>query len=120
MSDILQLKDGQQIQLQSGASLSAMSVLSENKQTMVETWDKLTDENLSDVQILNGSELVVGIYTNLTLVSETSTINEDGTILTRFNLREKTQQELEMEELKNAVSDLQSDMEVINETVGGE
>lgn len=120
MNDTLQLKDGQQIQLQSGASLSSMYVLSEDKQTMVATWGKLTDENLSDVKILNGSDLVVGIYTNLTLVSETSTINEDGTILTKFNLREKTRQELEMEELKNAVSDLQSDMEVINETVGGE
>ena len=88
--DKLILKDGTEIELESGASLSALGVLSEDKAAMVDVWDKLTADNLATGRIKNGDGLVVGNYTDLALVSETSTVNVDGTILTYFNLREKS------------------------------
>lgn len=94
--DKLILKDGTEIELETGASLSAIGVLSADKAAMVATWDKMTADNLSTVQIKNGDGLVVGNYADLILVSETSTINTDGTILTYFNLREKTDMEKEL------------------------
>lgn len=111
--DILRLKDGTEIELQTGASLSALSVLSENKIEMLGTWDILTDDNLSEASIINGNGLLVGIYKNLTLVSETSKVNTDGSILTEYNLREKTQQEIDIEDLKN-------DMALLSESLNEE
>lgn len=111
--DILRLKDGTEIELQSGASLSALSVLSVSKSTMIDTWDKLTGDNLSEVQILNSNGLVVGNYTNLILISETSVVNAGGSVLTNFNLREKTQQEIDIEDLKN-------DMALLSESLNEE
>lgn len=87
--DILVLKDGTAVELEAGASLSNMQVRSANKVGMVNVWDKLTAENLSSVQIKNGSGLTVGNYKDLVLVSETSAVQQDGTVLTFFCLREK-------------------------------
>lgn len=87
--DTLVLKDGTAVKLETGASLGSLQVLSENKEDMVNVWDKLTGDNLSSVQIKNGSGLTVGNYTDLVLVSETSTVQTDGHILTSFCLREK-------------------------------
>ena len=60
---------------------------------MVAIWDKLTADNLASVQIKNADGVIVGRYTDLVLVNETSTVMEDCTIRTSFNLREKTDQE---------------------------
>ena len=112
MKDRIILADGTVIELEAGASLSSLQVVSENKDKMLETWDKFTDENLKSVQVQNGAGLVVANYTNLLLVSETSVVNVDGTVKTKFNLREKTQEELDIEELKN-------DMQALNNAIGG-
>lgn len=112
MKDILILKDGTQIELETGASLQSIGVLSETKEQMVETWNKLTKDNLSEVQVLNSTGLVVANYTNLLLLSETSVIKSNGTILTNFNLREMSEEEI-------AIAELQADMSALNETIGG-
>lgn len=112
MKDKMILSDGTVIELEAGASLSSIGVLSETQEKMLETWKLLNDENLKTVQVKNGNDLVVANYTNLTLVSETSKIQSDGTVYTRFNLHEKTQEELDIEELKG-------DMQALNETIGG-
>lgn len=113
MKDTLILNDGTVIELETGASLSSLGVSFESKNAMVEAWDKFTDENLSAVQVKNGDGLVVANYENLVLVSETSTVKSDGIIITRFNLREKTQEELD-------IAELQADMSALNEALGGE
>lgn len=110
--DKMILADGSIIELEAGASLSSLGVVSENKEKMLETWNLFTKENLKSVQVQNGSGLVVANYTNLVLVSETSAVNADGTVHTKFNVREKTQAELDLEELK-------ADMQALNETIGG-
>lgn len=95
--DKLIMKDGTEIELETGASLGSLGVLSTDKAAMVSTWDRLTAENLSEVRIKNGDGLVVGSYTGLVLVSETSTVQADGSILTCYNVREKTELEKQLE-----------------------
>lgn len=99
MKDKLILKDGTTVELESGASLGSMQVVFSDKASMVETWDKFTDENLKSVQITDGNGTVLAEYTDLVLVSVTSTEQEDETILTTFALREKTETELLKEQM---------------------
>lgn len=87
------MKDGSVIELEAGASLGAIQVFSADKAAMVSTWDKLTMDNLEVAQIKNGDGMVVGNYSGLLLVSETSMVGQDGTILTTYNLRQKTELE---------------------------
>lgn len=94
MKDILVLADGTTVELESGASLGNMKAVFADKASMVETWDKFTDENLKTVQITDGNGTVLAEYTDLILVSVTSTEQADGTILTTFALREKSEVEL--------------------------
>ena len=108
MKDKLILKDQTTLEIEAGASLSSITVLSSTKEEMIEKWDKLTKENLSSVEIKNSEDVLIARYENLILVNETSTILEDGTISTSFNLREKT----DVEKLQEEVSSLgeKSDM----------
>lgn len=88
--DKLILKDGTEIALEAGASLGALQVASVDRAAMLATWQQLRPDNLSGVQIKNGDGLTVGIYTDLILVSETSVVTTENTILTTYSLREKT------------------------------
>ena len=99
MKDILVLADGTEIALESGASLGSMQVVFADKVSMVETWDKFADANLKTVQITDGNGNVLAEYTDLVLVSVTSTEQADGTILTVFALRQKSEVELLKEQL---------------------
>lgn len=93
MKDKFILNDQTEIEIESASALNDIRVLSQTKAEMVMTWDKLTADNLASVQIKNADDVTVGRYTDLVLVSEASTVQEDGTILTSFNLRKKTDQE---------------------------
>ena len=99
MKDTLVLKDGSIIELESGASLSALVVLSSTKEDFVATWNKFTVENLSEVMVKSGSGVVVANYTNLVLVNETSTITDDG-ISTVYKLREKSEIEIRLDAIE--------------------
>lgn len=90
MKDTMILKDGTTVELEVGASLAAIQVAAADRTAMLQVWQKLTEENLAEVQIKNGSGLTVGTYTNLMLVSETSTVDADGAVTTTYNLREKS------------------------------
>ena len=87
------LHDGSEVEMEAGASLGALQVFSQNRLEMIRTWGLLTPEHLETVQIKNGDGLVVGNYTDLVLVSETSTVASDGQVLTTYCLREKTELE---------------------------
>lgn len=88
--DKLILKNGHEIELEAGASLGALQVLSADRAAMLATWELLTPDNLAAVQIKNGAGLTVGTYTDLVLVSETSVVAPDGKVLTTYSLRPKT------------------------------
>ena len=92
--DKLILANGTEIEIQSGSSLSAIAVVFADKASMVEAWDAMTDENLKTVQIMDGNGSVIAEYTDLVLDHVHSTEPEDGTILTMFVLRQKTEVEL--------------------------
>ena len=102
MKDTLILKDQTTLEIETGASLTNITILSANKAEMVEKWDKMTKDNLSAVQVKNADGAVIGNYMDLILVSETSTILADGTISTALHLREKT----DMERLEEKVEAL--------------
>ena len=114
MKNILVLKDGSEIGLETGASLSDMKVLSDTKPDMLSAWNKLTENNLSEMQIKDGDGLVVATYQNLVLDSETSILNKDGTVLTSFRLRGKT----EVEVLEERVAVLENGIEVHGGAIG--
>ena len=88
--DKLILKNGAEIELEAGAYIGALQVLSADRATMLATWELLTPDNLAAVQIKNGAGLTVGTYTDLVLVSETSVVASDGKVLTTYSLRPKT------------------------------
>ena len=113
MKDKLILKDQTTIEIEAGATLSAITVLSSTKEEMIEKWDKLTKENLSSVEVKNSEDVSIATYTELILVSETSVILEDGTISTSFNLREKT----DIEKLQDEVDGLGERSDMIEASV---
>lgn len=88
--DKMILKDGTEKELEAGGSLGALQVVSADRTAMLATWELLTPDNLAAVQIKNGAGLTVGTYTDLVLVSETSVVASDGTVLTTYSLRPKT------------------------------
>lgn len=100
MKDTMILKNGTIIELEAGASLGALKVAAADRAAMVATWEALTPDNLTTVQIKNGDGTVVGNYTDLVLVSETSVIATDGAVLTTYSLREKTAEEKRLDALE--------------------
>lgn len=100
MKDTMILKNGTIIELKAGASLGALQVTAADRAAMVATWEILTPDNLTNVQIKNGDGTVVGNYTDLVLVSETSVIAADGAVLTTYSLREKTAEEKRLDALE--------------------
>lgn len=98
--DKLILKDGAAIELEAGASLGAIQVSASDRSAMLKIWEKLTEGNLAEVNIQNGSGLTVGIYKNLVLVSETSIVKKDGTVITTYCLREKTDMEKRLDNVE--------------------
>ena len=90
MKDKMILKNNMEVELEAGARLGALQVVSADRAAMLATWELLTPDNLSQVQIKNGAGLTVGTYTDLVLASETSVVASDGTVLTTYSLRPKT------------------------------
>ncbi len=108
MKDILIFNDKTTVDLESGSVLGDIKILSATKQDMLAAWDKFTDFNLKSVQIKNTDGVPVGHYENLVLENETSVIRPDGSILTSFRLREKSDVEL----LKEQIDTMKEQQEV--------
>ena len=88
--DKLILKNGAEIELEAGAYIGALQVLSADRAAMLATWELLTQDNLSQVQVKSGDGRIVGTHTDLVLASETSVVASDGKVLTTYSLRPKT------------------------------
>ncbi|RGY95175.1 hypothetical protein DXA13_19770 [Clostridium sp. AM58-1XD] len=118
MKDTMILKDGNVIELEEASSLTALKVVAADRAAMLETWSKLTVENLANVQIKNGDGLVVGKYTDLVMDHETSIVENDGSVSTNYCFREKTDVE-QLEERVAAVEET-TDILTMNALDGGE
>ena len=125
--DKMILKDNTTIELEAGAYLSNIQVVVADRAGMVAIWKKMTADNLSSVQIQTGDGLTVGTYTDLVLVSETSTVSPDGSVLTSYRLREKTDEEKRLDALEEgqevldgAVNDLGKATSALADQIGGE
>ena len=118
MKDTMILKNGTIIELEAGTSLGALQVAAANRAAMVTTWEALTHDNLTAVQIKNGDGLVVGNYTDLVLVSETSMVAADGTVLTTYNLREKNDEEKRLDALEEGKAVQDGAINDLGEVVG--
>ena len=88
--DKLILKNGAEIELEAGAYIGALQVLSADRAAMLATWELLTQDNLSQVQVKSGDGRIVGTHTDLVLASEASVVASDGTVLTTYSLRPKS------------------------------
>ena len=118
MKDTMILKDGTTVELEVGASLAAIQVAAADRTAMLQIWQKLTEENLAEVQIKNGSGLTVGTYTDLMLVSETSTVDVDGAVTTTYNLREKSAIEKRLDSVESGQKIQDGAIGDLGETVG--
>ena len=126
MKDTMILKDGTTIELEAGASLGAIQVSESDRSAMLRTWEKLTEENLAEVKIQNGSGLTVGIYKDLILVSETSVVSTDGAVTTTYSLRGKTEVEKRLDNVEagqaiqdGAIADLGEVSSLLAEQIEG-
>lgn len=108
MKEKLILFNQSEITIESISSLSDIKIVSNTKCDMITTWNMLTEENLKSVQIQNGDGVTIANYEDLVLDSETSSVQKNGTILTSFHLREKTEVEL----LRERVEQLENEQEV--------
>lgn len=118
MKDTMILKDGTTVELEAGASLAAIQVAAADRTAMMQVWQKLTEENLAEVQIKNGSGLTVGTYTDLMLVSETSTVDADGAVTTTYNLRGKSAIEKRLDSVETGQKIQDGAIGDLGETVG--
>lgn len=100
MKDTLVLKNGRVIPLEEGGRLGALCVRSDSRGAMVDIWEQLTEQNLAEVKIKNGDGVIIGNYTDLVLVSETSIVDLGGSVSTNFCLRQKTEIEKRLDKLE--------------------
>lgn len=127
MKDKLILKDGTIIELEAGASLAALQVKATDRAAMGATWAQLTPENLAEVQVQDGNGLTDWNYTDLVLVSETSVVAADGSVMTTYSLRKKTAEEKRLDALERgqdvqdgAIEDIAVATSAIAEQMGGQ
>lgn len=116
--DKLILKNGAEIELEAGAYIGALQVLSADRAAMLATWELLTQDNLSQVQVKSGDGRIVGTHTDLVLASEASVVASDGTVLTTYSLRPKSDVERLAERL-DAVEET-TDILTMDVLTGGE
>lgn len=100
--DKLILKDGSVIELEAGASLTALQVICQSSDDVIPLWKRFTKENLQEVTVKNGADLIVGVYAGMVLTEPhiQATEQEDGTVKVIFGLREKTAEEKRLDALE--------------------
>ena len=100
--DKLILKDGSVIELEAGASFTALQVICQSSDDVIPLWKRFTKENLQEVTVKNGADLIVGVYAGMVLTEPhiQATEQEDGTVKVIFGLREKTAEEKRLDALE--------------------
>ena len=110
---ILVLADATEITMEDNSNMHNVIVKSSTKAVMAEAWEKFTDANLKAVQLkIDG--VVSGNYEDQVLVDENSVVQADGSVLTEFHLREKT----DIEKLQELVAAQNAEIAALKEGQG--
>lgn len=110
---ILVLADATEITMEDNSNMHNVIVKSTTKEAMVAAWEKFTNANLKAVQLkIDG--VVSGNYEDLVLVDEKSVVQADGSVLTEFHLREKT----DIEKLQELVAVQSAEIAALKEGQG--
>lgn len=97
--DTMVLKDGTIVELEAGAGIGNITVVTPDKASMLKVWESFTEDSLSEVRVKNGAGLTVGRYTDLVLVSGTFTEHPEG-VSTSFCFREKDRTEKRLDAIE--------------------
>ena len=100
MKDKLILTDGTTIDLETGASLTELTTVFTDWTAAASVMPKLTEENLSKVEVQNGEGLNRGNYTDLVMQPGSWEVKEDGVHVT-ISLREKTEIEKRLDKVES-------------------
>jgi|GEM_PF-684510 len=109
MKEKMVLNDGTIIELEVAASLTGLTTVFTDWRAAATVMPKLTEENLSKVEVQNGEGLNRGNYTDLVLQPGSWEEKADGLYIT-ISLREKT-------DLEKRMDNMESDQEVQNEAI---
>lgn len=105
MKSKLVLSNGTEIEFENGSSMSDIRVICADRESLDAILNELTEENLKEVTIMDAYDKITGAYENLVFVSETSTNEDDGTLLCSIKLRKKTDIELRLDALEESQAD---------------
>lgn len=117
MKDKLILNDGTIIELETGASIKELTTVFTDWTEAASTLPKLTEENLSKVEVQNGEGLNRGNYTDLVLQPGAWEEKADGLYIT-ISLREKTEVEKRLDAVESGQQTQDGAISDLGETVG--
>ena len=113
------LNDGTAINFETGASLTALTTIFTDWTATASIMPKLTEDNLSSVQVQNGEGMTVGNYTDLVLQPGSWEVKEDGVHIT-ISLREKTDIEKRLDKVESGQEVQDGAIAELAGMVGGE
>ena len=97
------------------------------RESIVSNYNKYKDRGYIPIYARESVKKIYEAYTDLVLVSETSTVSPDGSVLTSYRLREKTDEEKRLDALEEgqevldgAVNDLGKATSALADQIGGE
>ncbi len=107
------LKNGAELIIGEGASISRIPVSLDSYEELADLAGKLVDNNLQTVKFASG-DIVTGEYENMALMTPhfTVTIQDDSKLQVVFGLRQKTQQELQQDDMQIAIAYLSDDQAI--------
>ncbi|MCB7066078.1 hypothetical protein LI031_19695 [Enterocloster citroniae] len=100
--NIMVLKDSTEIPMEDGSDKYNIHIVVEDLISLGTLWDKLTMQNLAEVQIKNAEGAGIGNYSNMALCTPAFRAvdkTEDGRIQATFEIRQKTELELLKEQI---------------------
>lgn len=103
------LKDETELQIESGASIGRITVLVAGYEELETLAGKLTAENVSEIKYADG-DIIGGIYENMTLITPHFLVTAlDAGLQVVFGFRQKTQEELQQDDVQAAIAYLTDD-----------
>lgn len=120
----LQLSTGEQIEILNGATANSIKVEVESQESFLEIYNKLTDDNLTQISYLNETGILCAIYKDKTLASAqletvTEEDREESKLIATFTLKDIDTTKQKLKELQETVDTLVLNalgVNVLNET----